>query len=251
MNIVKLIRIVLLSAAIVSCSSKNPTPSEVYQNQNAAQISRTAEVLLAKRNYKDAVQAFEALDSLYPFGAHTEQAQLDVIYAHYQADEMPSAVAAADRFLRLYPRSPHADYAYYIKGLANFEQDESFLHRYIATDPSKRDATTLKRAFLAFTDLIRLYPQSPYAPDAHQRLIYLRNTFADQELIVAKFYMEKKAYVAAVNRATYVLKHYQSTPMAREALQILVQANRAMGLNQSAAEAQRVLDLNYPARSKN
>jgi outer membrane protein assembly factor BamD len=246
MNKIKLFSILLFSFGIVSCSSTTQSPSEVYQGQSAEQIYTAGEVSLAKRNYKDAVQAFEGLDSLYPFGPRTQQSQLNLIYAHYEADEFPSADAAAERYIRLYPRSANVDYAYYMKGLANFEQNQNWLTKALPFDmaAAPKDHTSLEQAFIDFGDFIRLFPQSRYAPDARQRMIYLRNVFATRELHIAKFYMEKKAYVAAANRATQILREYRSTPIAREALQILIEANEAMGLKQSASEALRVHQLN-------
>jgi outer membrane protein assembly factor BamD len=247
MNKIKIFSIILFSFGIVSCSSTTQSPSELYKGQSAEQIYSTGELLLAKKSYKDAVQAFEGLDSLYPFGPRTQQSQLNLIYAYYEADELPSADAAAERYIRLYPRSPNVDYAYYMKGLANFEQDQNWLTKIIPIDlTAPRDHSTLEQAFIDFGDFIRLFPNSRYAPDARQRMIYLRNVFAMRELHIAKFYMEKKAYVAAANRATVLLREYVSTPMAREALQILIKANEAMGLKQSAGEALYVQQYNQP-----
>jgi outer membrane protein assembly factor BamD len=249
MNIIKAVCILLFSFALVSCSSTTKSPSEVYQGQSAQQIYSHAEILLAKRSYKDAAEAFEALDSLYPFGSQTQQSQLNLIYAYFEADEMPSAESAAERYIRLYPRSAHVDYAYYMKGLANFEQDQHWLSRVLPfTLSAPRDHSTLEQSFIDFGDFVRLFPNSRYAPDARRRMIYLRNVFAEREIHMARFYMEKKAYVAAANRATHILQQYSSTPMAREALQILIKADEAMGLKQSANEARLVQQLNAPKK---
>ncbi|MFU8798265.1 MAG: outer membrane protein assembly factor BamD [Gammaproteobacteria bacterium] len=245
---IKLSFILLFSFGVVSCSSNSKSPSEIYEGQSAEQIYSTGEIMLAKRSYKDAGQAFEALDSLYPFGTYTQQSQLNLIYAHYESEELPSAEAAAERYIRLYPRSPNADYAYYMKGVANFEQDQSWIARLLPFDLSApRDHSLLEQAFIDFGDFVRLFPDSRYAPDARQRMVYLRNVFAEREIHIARFYMEKKAYVAAANRATHILRQYSATPQAREALKILVKANQAMGLKQSAQEAQQVLQLNTKA----
>lgn len=245
MNCTKLLRVITLSVLLAGCAS-TPTPSQMYRGQTAEQIYHAAETALAKENYADAVQAFEALDSLYPFGAHAQQAQLDLIYAYYKNNDNASAGAAAERYIRLYPRSPNVDYAYYLKGLANYDVDRGWLQHYLPADPALRDPSTLRQAFNDFSELVRLFPNSKYAPDARQRMIYLRNMFGRYELKVAQFYYDRKAYVAAANRASYVLQHYRSTPATQGALVLLVKANRALGLSKAADDALRVLKLNYP-----
>lgn len=245
MKLNKYLSVIILGLALAGCASA-PTPSQVYRGQTAEQIYTAAETALAKENYADAVQAFEALDSLYPFGPHAQQAQLDMIYAYYKNNDNASAGAAAERYIRLYPRSPNLDYAYYIKGLANYDVDRGWLQHYLPADPALRDPGTLRQAFNDFKELVRLFPDSRYAPDAHKRMIYLRNMFGHYELKVAQYYFDSKAYVAAANRASYILQHYRSTPATQGALVLLVKANRALGLTHAANDALRVLKLNYP-----
>ena len=196
----------LLCLAIITCfmligCSSIPTPSEKYANFSAEQIYQIAETKLATAHYKDAIQAYEGLDALYPFNAHAQQAQFDMIYAYYKADDMPSAAAAAERYIRLYPRDQHVDYAYYMRGLANFNQDRGFFQRYFPVDQAVRDPGTMAQSFKDFSTLIKLFPQSIYAPDAKLHLVYLRNTFAKKEEEIANFYYQKQAYEAAINRA--------------------------------------------------
>lgn len=248
MNYSKYLSMAILSSALVGCAAA-PTPSQVYKGQSAEQIFKTAETTLAKENFADAVQAFEALDSLYPFGSHAQQAQLNLIYAYYKNNDNASASAAAGRYILLYPRGPNTDYAYYLKGLANFNVDRGWLQQYLPADPSLRDPVSLRQAYKDFETLVRLYPQSRYAADARQRLVYLRDMFGRYELKVAQYYFDRKAYVAAANRASYAITHYRSSPSSHDALVILVKANRVLGLSDAANDALRVLKLNYPNSS--
>ena len=245
MKIINIASLVFLLGLITGCNTTT-SPSEMFKGQPADQIFTEGEEALANARYSNAVQHFEALDSLYPFDKHAEQALLDSIYAYYKSGDEASAVAAADRYLHLYPRSAHADYAYYIKGLANYDQDRSWFLRYLPIDWSERDLGTARQAFNDFSQLIRLYPTSRYVPDAKQRMIHLRNVLARSEIHVAQYYMQRGAYVAAANRANYVVQHYQQTPSVADALVVMVKAYRQLGLTDRANEALRVLRLNFP-----
>jgi len=237
--------LILIVGLISGCSTTTDSV-EKFKNQSAEQIYQGGEIALAKNKYSDATKHFEALDALYPFSAHAEQAQLDLMYAYYQDDDNASTAATADRFIRLYPRSPHVDYAYYMKGLADYDQDRGWLQRLAPTDLSARDAGTMKQAFDDFSQLVRLYPNSVYSPDARQRMIYLRDMFANYELHIANFYFKKRAYLAAANRANYIVEHFQGTPSVETALGIMVNAYRKLGLQTFADQALAVLQLNYP-----
>jgi len=239
----------LIVLVINGCSSAHKSLEEQYKGQSADDLYTQGEVSLNKKHYKDAVQYFEALQTIYPFGQHAEQTQLDLVYAYYKSDDQISAVAAADRFIRLYPRSEHVDYAIYLRGLANFNQKRGILQNLFYTDLSQRDFGTMKQAFGDFKLLLERFPNSSYAPDAKQRMIYLRNIFAKHELDVAKFYMRRKSYVAANNRASYIVQHLQGAPETKEALQIIAAANEALGLTKPAEDAKRVLALNYSQAS--
>jgi outer membrane protein assembly factor BamD len=233
-----------LACLILAGCSSIPTPSEKYAKFSAEQIYQTAEVKLAKDSYKDATEAYEALDALYPFNPHAQQAQLDMVYAYYQTGDMPSTAAAAERYIRLYPRAENVDYAYYMKGLANFNQDRGFFQRYFPVDQSVRDPGTMTESYQNFMTLLKLFPQSPYAPDAKQHIIYLRNTFAQRDQEVAQFYYQKEAYEAAINRANEVLVKYSDTPAAKDALTILYNSYQKLGLTNEAAKVKQVIDTN-------
>lgn len=248
-TICHIVQFVLLGLFVTACTSITSSPSEVFKNQTADQIFLSGEEAIAKGQYASAVQHFEGLDSLYPFNEHAEQADIDLIYAYYKTGDEPSAVASADRFIHLYPRSEHVDYVYYMKGLANYEQDRGWFLRYLPVDISQRDPGTARQAFDDFGTLLRLFPHSVYAPDAQKRMIYLRNLFARHDIQVATYYMQRGAYVAAANRANYVVQHYQQTPSVIDALGIMVKAYRKLGLNDRADDAYRVLEVNYPDSS--
>lgn len=202
---------------------------------------------MADGDYERAIKYYEGLESRYPFGRYAMQAQLDVAYAYYKNDEPESAIAAADRFIKLHPRNPYVDYAYYIKGVVHFTQNLTFLSRFFPTDSSQRDPGSTLSAFNDFSELVRRFPDSEYADDARSRMIYLRNNLAMSELHIARYYMKREAYIAAANRAKKIVEKYQRTPAVKEALQILVAAYQKMDMPQLASDAERVLALNESA----
>jgi len=214
------------------------------QGWDAAKLYAEASDELNSGNYATAVEYYEKLEARYPFGRYAMQAQLDVAYAHYKAEEPELALAAADRFIKLYPQNPYVDYAYYLKGIVNYNRSVGFLDRYIPTDPSQRDPGAALDAFQDFSELVRLFPESKYAIDARQRMLYLRANLAKHEVNVARYYMKRGAYIAAANRATYVIEHFQRTAAVEDAMVILVQAYTAIGEKKLAEDAQRVLALN-------
>ena len=195
-------------------------------------------------HYEKAVKSFETLQSRYPYGRYAQQAQLEVAYANYKQKEPESAIAAADRFIKQYPNNPHVDYAYYLKGLINFNEDLGLLGGVVQQDLSERDPNAARDAFAAFKELVTRFPGSSYAPDARLRMQYLIDALARYEIHVAGYYLRRGAYVAAANRAKYVLSDYPQTPATLDALKIMVQAYDAMGMKDLRDDAQRVLDMN-------
>lgn len=239
--------LIMISSVLGGCAGAPTSPSELYKGQSAEALYLSGEEALAQGRYREAISRFEGLLSLYPYGEHAEQAQLNLIYAYYENGDYASAVAAAERYIRLYPRSPKVDYAYYIKGVANFEQDRGIFNKLLPSDLSQRDPGTMRDAFNDFSQLLTRFPNSPYAADARQRLIYLRELLAKHELNIAQHYYAKGAYVAAINRATYLIEHYQGAVQVEPALVLLVNANRALGHEEAAQEALQVLQKNFPA----
>jgi len=224
-----------LSAAIItgcvllSACSSTKDPEILYKGQSALQIYTGAEHNLAANKYDSAISHYEGLDTLYPFSQYSEQAMLDSIYAYYKSGDYPTAAATAERFTHVYPANPHVDYAYYMKGVAEMIQDRPFSQRYLPMDLSMRDLVSPKKAYNDFAVLIQKFPNSMYVPDARQRMVYLRNLFAQRQVEIAQFYFIRHAYVASANRANVVLTQYKGTPSEKQALEIVQQSYQALG----------------------
>jgi outer membrane protein assembly factor BamD len=209
-------------------------------------LYRNVQRSLRAGNYQQAVEDLGRLEARFPFGRYAEQAQLELIYAHYMGYNPEAARDAADRFIRLHPQHPNIDYAYYLKGLASYNKNRSILDRLFSTDLSKRDMTAAQEAYADFSILLSRYPDSPYAPDARQRMLYLRNLLAASELNIANFYMERGAHIAAANRARFIIENYSKADAVPDALAILVEANYKLGLEDAANDALEVLAVNFP-----
>jgi len=211
---------------------------------SASQFYSEAKSALDGGNYDTAIKYYEKLEARYPFGPYAKQAQLDVAYAYYKYEEPESALAALDRFIKLYPRDPAVAYAYYLKGLVNFNRNVGFFDRFIPTDPSQRDPGSARDSFNDFAELVRRFPESNYTEDARQRLVFLRNVLAEYEVNVADYYYRRGALVATVNRCRYVIENYPTTPAVKKALELMIVAYNDLGLTTLAGDAQRVLDYN-------
>lgn len=197
-------------------------------------------------DYENAVKYFEKLEARYPFGRYAQQAQLEIAYAHYRQGEAPEAVAACDRFIKLHPNHPNVDYAYYLKGVVNFYEDQNMLEQLAGQDPSERDPRAARDAFTAFRDLLTRYPKSKYAEDAQARMNYIVNALASHEVFVARYYMRRSAYLAAANRAQYAIKTYPDAPAREEALYVMELAYDKLGMKDLRDDARRVLKANFP-----
>lgn len=244
----RLLALVLLLAAllIAGCASDGEKEYDPTRDWSAEKLYNEAKGKLERREYLTAIEHFETLESRYPFGEYTQQAQLDIAYAYLQQDEFDNAIASADQFIKLHPRHEAVSYAYYIKGLSNFSRGQSTMERLFPRDLSRVDQTWLRAAFADFDTLIRRFPSSKYVPDAKQRMVYLRNEMAHHELINAEYYYSRGAMVAAVNRAKYLIEHFDKTPHTSAALAVMAKAYTAMGKNELAQEALAVLALNDP-----
>ena len=230
-----------LLLALVACSS---TPDAPVKNIPVEEMYADAKIKLGETNYESAIKLFESLQSRYPYGRYAQQSQLEIAYAYYKQNEPESAIAAADRFIKQYPNNPHVDYAYYVKGLANFDADIGLFGRASGQDPTERDPRAAQDSFAAFKDLVARFPASKYATDSRLRMQYLVNALAKYEIHVARYYLRRGAHIAAVNRAKQVLTLYPNSPATQDALMILVQGYDALGLQQLRDDAQRVLDKN-------
>ena len=238
--------VLLLVVALAGCGIFGKE-IDLTEGWSAEKLYAEAASELDSSNYARAIELYEKLESRYPFGRYAMQAQLDVAYAHYRAEEPEKAIAAADRFIKLYPQNPFVDYAYYLKGIVNYNRSVGFLDRYIPTDASQRDPGSALDAFTDFSLLVERFPDSKYAEDARQRMLYLRNNLARHEVNVAHYYMRRGAYLAAANRANYVIERFQRTSAVEDALEVLIDAYRALNKPELAADAKRVLDLNRQA----
>jgi outer membrane protein assembly factor BamD len=200
-------------------------------------------------NYLTAIEYYETLESRFPFGKHAMQAQIDVAYAYYKFDEPDSAITAIDRFIKLHPRHPSVDYAYYLKGLVNFERGGTILDAVSERDPSEFDKNLMLRAFNDFKLLTQRFPSSKYATDARKRMIYLRDQLARSDYNVATYYASRDAWVAVTGRTQFILRNYQGTSVIKPTLELQLKAYQILGLDQLAQDTQRIIDLNYGDRS--
>jgi outer membrane protein assembly factor BamD len=223
-----------------------PEQVDKTKDWSASQLYAAAKEAMNEKNYEKAIDYFEKLEARYPFGRYAQQAQLEIAYAYYKYDEPEAAIAAADRFIKVYPRHPNVDYAWYIKGLTNTNRGKTVADKFLPQDPSERDLASMRDAYDDFHELTRRYPNSKYYLDSAQRMVHLRNNMAQYELHVADFYMRRGAFIAAANRAEYVVENFQRTPAVPEALVYMVRAYNRLGSEDLASDALRVLELNYP-----
>jgi len=240
----KYILLLLVSLALWGCSSNDELPEMADTGEQ--DMYRQVQEFIANESYSEAVRGLQLLESRYPFGKYAEQAQLELIYAHYQAYEHEAAVEAADRFIRLHPQNPNVDYAYYMKGLSAYSIEQDIFDRFIPTEYAERDTSHAKEAFGEFSQLVARFPASPYAADARARMVYLRNMLARHEILVANYYFRRGAYLAATNRGTYVVENFQQTPAVADGLAVMAQGYILLGYDDLARDAIAVLALNYP-----
>ena len=232
----------LIIMVLSGCSTSEPKVQEDSEHK----YYQSARKELEAGRYLAAIERLEALESRFPYGPYTEQAQLELIYAHFRNLDYTQAVLVSERFIRLYPEHPQLDYAYYAKGLASSMMDKGIFDNISPTDLSKRDMGAARDSFQDFNEIILRFPDSEYVDDALARMTYLRNRMAEYEVNVANYYMRRQAYVAAINRGQYVVKHFQRTPSVAPALAIMVKAYRKLKLNRLANDTLEILVLNYP-----
>lgn len=230
---------------LAACST-TPGASEAYKDETPQQIYQHGKTALQDKSYTESIKRFEALDVQYPFGTETENAQLYLIYAYYMKEDYAMSVSAADRFIRLHPTNPHVDYAYYVRGIADYYQNLGIIERLFKIDLATRDLTQIEKSYNDFDELTTRFPRSYYTPPANQYMVYLRNLMADHELEIAQYYYDRKAYLAAANRASNVVAHYEGAPAVTHALVLMVYAYHQLGATQSEKEALAVLRYNDP-----
>ncbi|QEM80564.1 MULTISPECIES: outer membrane protein assembly factor BamD [Halomonas] len=237
--------LVLVGVVLSGCAS-NDVDEERYDGVAERELYEQGREALESGSYVTAKNRLEAIDTRFPFGDYAEQAQLELIYAYYQMDDWETARAAASRFIRLHPNHAQVDYAYYMRGLSAWQAGRFSLESLKLIDISERDVGATQDAYKDFTDLVTRFPNSQYAPDAQQRIVYLRNLLAQHELHVADFYLRKKAYLAAVQRGRWVIENYPQTDASRDALAVMVEGYLGMEMRDRASEVLRVLIDNDP-----
>jgi outer membrane protein assembly factor BamD len=245
----KLLAILLASLLVGGCATTgDEVEDKATAEANAQAMYEKAKKQLDKRNYELAIEQLEKLEAAYPFGEYAQKAQLDIAYAHYKMNEPDAAIAAADQFVRLNPLHENVDYAYYIKGLANATRYDSFFDRFVSKDLGDLDPNPLKQAFLDFKLLVRRFPDSKYAEDARQRMVYLRNALARHEYNIADFYWRRGAFVAVVNRCSNVIKEYDGAEIMPETIALMARAYKKLDLQEEYDDAVKLFEANFPDR---
>ena len=233
--------IVAVSAGCSSLSSEDETVGWTAQH-----LYGEAKDAMANRSWQKAIKLLEKLEARYPYGRYAQQAQLEIAYANWKDSERASAIAAADRFIKLYPNHPNVDYAWYLKGLVNFYEMQGVLSWLTTPDMSDRDPKAARDAYFAFKEVLTRFPDSRYAEDSRARMRFLVNSLASNEVHVANYYMKRGAFLAAANRAQYAIEHYPQAPAVEEAMSILVKAYDSLGMTDLRDAAGRVQTKNFP-----
>ncbi|MFN0161725.1 MAG: outer membrane protein assembly factor BamD [Burkholderiales bacterium] len=234
------------AAALLVAACSSPEVRDETAGWSAQKIYTDAREEMRTGSWERAIKLLEALESKYPFGRFAQQAQLDIAYSYWKNNDLASAVAACDRFIKLYPNHEHIDYVLYLRGLIHFNEDLGFAGKITRQDQTERDNRGARESFDTFKNLVARFPDSKYSEDARLRLRYLINALAQYEIHVARYYMRRGAFVAAVNRAQFLIQNYPNTPANEEALFVMFKAYEAMGMNDLRDSAKRVLDLNFP-----
>ena len=244
------IYLLILALILSGCAATAGDPDDETVGMSVAELYQAAKAKLKSKDFGTAINYYEKLESRFPYGPYAERARLEVAYAYFKDEQKETAIVAADRFIKLYPNHAHVDYAYYLRGLASFDNSTSFFNKLFDQKPSERDPQAVRKAFNYFAELIQRYPKSRYTPDAIKRMKELRETLAKYEVNVASYYQRQGAQLAAANRAKYVVDNYQGTRVIPEALAIMATSYRKLGMQDLANDALRVLELNYPNNEK-
>ena len=230
----------LLLAALAGCGN-NPRQAL----GNAEKLYEMAKRASDNGNYRDAIVYYEQLEARFPFSNPARQGQLDLMYAYYKNREPESAIDQADQFIRENPAHPRVDYAYYIKGLVQFERNPNFLERWFNADLTERPPIDARSSFQAFQTIVERFPNSEYVDDSRKRMIFLRNRLASYEVYVAEYYLKRGAWIGAINRSKYAIENYDGAPQIKRALEIMSQSYRKLGMDDLAADSDKVLKENY------
>jgi outer membrane protein assembly factor BamD len=223
-----------------------PDAKDETANWSAERLYSEANGALREGNYTRAIKLYENLEARFPYGRYAQQAILEAAYANYRAQETAAAIAAADRFIRTYPNHPNVDYAYYLKGLVHFREDQGLLGYVYELDISEREPKNMRESFAAFRELAAKFPYSKYAEDSILRMQYLTNAMSTYEVKVARYYYNRGAYVAAVNRAQNSLVNFPRTPANEDALDVLVKSYDKLGMTQLRDDSEAILRKTFP-----
>lgn len=237
--------LVIAVLSLAGCGSQK----DAHKGMSAAEIYAQAEQNMAKENYAKAVKDFEALEARFPYGEYSDKAQFGLMTAYYKRNESALALASIDRFIRMNPRHPKVDYAYYLKGKVNFDQNHSFMYRHLPLDRSARETVTAQDSYNAFQELVERYPQSSHVKEAQEHMYKLRDQLANHELSVIEYYMKRGAYLSAANRANFIIRYYDGTEAVPAALSEMSKAYRKLGMESLADEALNKLKTHYPTSS--
>jgi outer membrane protein assembly factor BamD len=237
---------ILLIVSLSGCALFDKDEDEA-NNWTLERLYSEAKRSMERQNYNRAIELYEFLETRYPFGVYGQQALLDLAYVYYKIGNHEQALSTTDRFIRLYPQNNHVDYAYYLQGLINFSRNKSLTDRFVKTDSSQRDVSSAYASFQNFSELLERFPGSLYTEDAIMRMVYLRNILAQNEIHVANYYMRRNAYIAAINRARFVIENYSKTPSVPDALVVMAKAYRFIELDDLAYDTLRILKMNHPS----
>lgn len=237
-----------MTSALLSLSACGLLPNKSDENKNvsASKLYADAQDEMAGGHYEAAIKLYERLESNYPFGTYAAQAQMEIAYAHYKANDQAEALAAVERFIKLHPNHPNVDYMYYLRGLINFNDQIGFLSFIYAQDPTERDPKATREAFAAFKELVDKFPNSKYAPDSILRLNYLIDAMASYEVHVANYYYRRGAYLASLNRAQSAVTQFSQSASREEALFIMIRCYDKLGMFDLRDDTQRLFTANYP-----
>jgi outer membrane protein assembly factor BamD len=244
----KKLSVLVLTSALLSLSACGLLPERTDENKNvsASKLYADAQEEMAGGHYEAAIKLYERLESNYPFGTYAAQAQMEIAYAHYKAQDAAEALAAVERFIKLHPNHPSVDYMYYLRGLINFNDQIGFLSFIYSQDPSERDPKATREAFAAFKELVDKFPNSKYAADSMARMNYLVDAMAKYEVHVANYYYRRGAYLASLNRAQGAVTQFSQSPAREEALFIMIRSYDKLGMLDLRDDTQRIFVANYP-----
>lgn len=245
-TLLKIALLLPLLLAVGACSLFHHGKRETLNTMTVEQMYQRAQKLSQDENWGAAQPVYQKLISRFPYGAYNEQSQIELAYAQYKDGKFEDAYSTINEFIKTYPTQKHVAYAYYLRGLINFDRTESGLQKMAKISPSRFDQGYSLQSFDDFNTLIARYPDTRYAADARQRMVYLRNQMAEAELNVAKYYLQRKAYIGAADRAKYIVSHYQQSPQTADALAVLAKSYHLLGQQKLSDQTAQVLKLNYP-----